>query len=66
MTGRIAVLPQVGHGVRLVVRGAGAVLGEIGWWLAGAWRLDRVGSASDGRLADGWRVRGVGGDSGHC
>ncbi len=39
MTGRIAVLPQVGHGVRLVVRGAGAVLGEIGWWLAGAWRL---------------------------
>ncbi|GAA3720343.1 FtsK/SpoIIIE domain-containing protein [Microlunatus aurantiacus] len=39
MTGRIAVLPQVGHGVRLLVRGAGAVLGEIGWWLAGAWRL---------------------------
>ena len=39
MTGRIAVLPQVGHGVRLLVRGAGAVLGEIGWWLAGACRL---------------------------
>lgn len=39
MTGRIAVLPQVGHGVRLLVRGAGAVLGEIGWWLVGAWRL---------------------------
>jgi S-DNA-T family DNA segregation ATPase FtsK/SpoIIIE len=39
MTGRIAVLPQVGHGVRLVVHGVGAVLGEIGWWLAGAARL---------------------------
>ncbi len=39
MTGRVAVLPQVGHGVRLLVRGAGTVLGEIGWWLAGAWRL---------------------------
>ena len=42
MSTRIAVLPQVGHGVRIGVRGARLVCVEVGWWLGGGFRLLRA------------------------
>lgn len=41
MSGRVAVLPQLGHGVRRVVTAVLVVCGEVGWWLAGGFRLLR-------------------------
>ncbi len=41
MSTRIAVLPQVGHGVRIAVRGVRVLFGEVGWWLGGGFRLLR-------------------------
>lgn len=41
MTGRVAVLPQVGYGVRCVGRGISLVLAEFAWWLSSGWRLLR-------------------------
>ncbi|HEY5847243.1 MAG TPA: FtsK/SpoIIIE domain-containing protein [Microlunatus sp.] len=41
MSTRIAVLPQVGHGIRVTVQGVRLVFAEIGWWLGGAFRLLR-------------------------
>ena len=42
MSTRIAVLPQVGHGVRVTVRGVRLLFGEVGWWLGGGFRLLRA------------------------
>ena len=51
MTGRVAVLPQVGHGVRLVVHGVGTVLGEVGGLELGAAQDRLVILLPDGREA---------------
>lgn len=41
MSDRVAVVPQVGHGVRITVHGVRLVFGEVGWWLGGGLRLLR-------------------------
>lgn len=41
MSGRVAVLPQVGYGVRVTVQGVRLVFAEIAWWLSGSFRLLR-------------------------
>src|SRR5690349_8486951 len=41
MTGRVAVLPQVDHGILRVGRGIRLVLAEVAWWLSAGWRLTR-------------------------
>ena len=41
MSTRVAVLPQVGHGIRITVRGVRLVFAEVGWWLGGGFKLLR-------------------------
>lgn len=41
MTGTVAVVPQVGHGIRRLGRGLRLVFVEVGWWLSRGWRLLR-------------------------
>ena len=61
MSTRIAVLPQVGHGVRIGVRGVRLLFGEVGWWLGGGLPAAAEGSTPCGDLVDRGRVRGLGG-----